>query len=92
MGGQDQRPDDGKNRTQGREDDAARPLAEGGEKTNPERFPPVKKDDSVQPSGEQRSFDGDTGYTEPGRRSGGEGPDPSVSHGQTDDAGPDDPR
>jgi hypothetical protein len=87
MDGRDKLPDDGRVQTQGRKDDAVTPQAEGGENTTPERFPPVKKDDSV----EQRSFEGETGYTEPERRSGDDGPDPSVSHGQTDtdEAAPD---
>lgn len=78
MSGHDQLPDDGRKRTH-RQNEAAPPLAEGGEKA-PGTPPPTRKDDSVQVGGEDRSFVGE-GPAKPGPRSRGDEVDPSVSHG-----------
>lgn len=52
MGGHDQLQDDGRNRTHGRQDEAASPLAEGGEKA-PGTPPATRKDDSVEIGGDE---------------------------------------
>ena len=87
MGEREKRPDDGKIQTQGRKDNAAEPIAEGGEKTTPERYPPVAKDDSVQAGGEGRSFEGEGANPEPRQGSGDGGPDPSVNQGHMGSGG-----
>ena len=84
MGARQRVPDDGKLQMQGGKDDTASPQAEGGEVTRSERFPSVKRDDSVEPSAEQRTVGGETAHSDRRRE-----PDPSVSHGQTDAATPD---
>jgi hypothetical protein len=68
--------------SQGRKDNAATPLAEGGENASPERYPPVEKDDSVQAGGEGRSFEGEGANPQPRQGAGDGGPDPSVNQGR----------
>ncbi|WP_293681730.1 hypothetical protein [uncultured Phenylobacterium sp.] len=81
MDGQDKLPEDGRIQPQPRGGDAPSPLADGGEKIAPERLPAVKRDDSVEPAAEPRTLEGIASGPEPRAE-----PDPSVSHGQSDDA------
>ena len=76
MSEQDQRPDDGSNRTQ--ESDTAPVSAPEGQ-AGVERYPAVRQDDSVETLAEDRSFEGEG--AEPRARKGGETPDPSVNQG-----------
>jgi len=82
MGGQDKLPDDGRSRTQARNDNAPEPRAEGGETPAPGTYPPVRKDDSIQVA-EDRSFVGE-GPAKPGSEERDDEVDPSVSHGGAD--------
>ena len=72
-------PDDARYQTEDRPE--PEPRAEGGENVQPEPYPPgVKKDDSVQPAAEDRSFEGEAANAQPRRGSGDEA-DPEGHHG-----------
>jgi hypothetical protein len=58
MADQKPRPDDDKLQTPGREQNAAQPLDASGNKQGAERYPPVRQDDAVDVTGEDRSFGG----------------------------------
>jgi hypothetical protein len=80
MGEHDQVRDGGENQTQGRKDNAAQPLGEATGNVTPERYPSVRKDDSIEVGGEGRSFVGE-GAAKPGARERSDEVDPAVSHG-----------
>lgn len=69
--------DQDKLNTEGREANAAKPLNTAADKGGPERYPPVAKDDSVQP-GESRSFDPNVDAPTP-RQGAGDGSAPSST-------------
>lgn len=49
--------DHGKDRSKGREDNAARPLGASGGSPTPAPYPETRRDDSIESPGERRSFD-----------------------------------
>jgi hypothetical protein len=74
--------DQDKLNTEGREKNAAQPLDAANDKGGPERYPPVAKDDSIQP-GERRSFDPRADAPTP-RQGAGDGSAPaSTQEGRT---------
>lgn len=43
--------------SEGRKENAAQPASDANSKTTPQAYPPARKDDSIEPAGEGRSFD-----------------------------------
>jgi hypothetical protein len=82
MGAEKHPADDDKIQTQGRKDNAAQHLNAAEENAGPERYPSVKKDDSVERPSESRSFEGEGANPEPRQGAGDGGPDPSVNQGR----------
>ncbi|MBL8774150.1 MAG: hypothetical protein JNK30_22370 [Phenylobacterium sp.] len=75
----DERPADQDHiQTQGRKDNAALPLNAAPDNAGAERYPSVKKDDSVEP----RSFEGGGDNPEPRQGAGDGGPGTSANEGR----------
>ena len=87
--GAEKHPDD-KIQSQGRKDNAAQHLNAAPDNAGAERYPPVDKDDSIDPGaarGEHRSFEREEGVENPQPRQGAGAPDPSVNQGHMGPAG-----
>ncbi len=73
-------PDREKIQTQGRQDNAAQPLNAAEAKGGAERYPPVKPDDGVEATPEDRSFGG--GNPEPRQGAGDGAASAAVNEGR----------
>jgi len=83
MGAEKHPADKNKIQSEGRKDNAAQHLNAAEDNAGAERYPSVKKDDSVETlGGEDRSFGGDSANPEPRQGAGDGGPDPSVNQGR----------
>lgn len=65
--------------TQGRKDNAAKPLNAAPDNSGAERYPATKKDDSVESPGEARSFKRGGDNPQPRQGAGDGGPAPSSN-------------
>jgi hypothetical protein len=79
MGGEKQHDDE--IQSDGRKANAAQPLNAADKNAGAERYPPTKKDDSVEASGERRSFEGGEN-PQPRQGAGDGGPAQSVNEGR----------
>jgi hypothetical protein len=81
MGAERHPASEDKIQSQGRKDNAAQPLNVAADNAGAERYPPTNRDDSIDTTGERRSFDG-VDNPMPRQGAGDGGPDPSVNQGR----------
>ena len=84
--GAEKHPDD-KIQSQGRKDNAAQHLNAAPDNAGAERYPSTNKDDSIDATGERRTFEG-VENPQPRQGAGDGGPDPSLDqrHGKQEQA------